>query len=223
MNRKEAPWGFVEKYYTDDLNERDSPETKFYLSFLRYVKGRDILCLGCGPNLYDDVKFFSNFPNKIVGIDINKNNIEFLKTSQHPELLKIKKLLYKNKVKAELIIGDILKPRKDFVSNFDVVYAIGVVGMFKEEELKKLLKMIYSYLKPRGLFLDVDWTDCQLSEKKYQEREGYQWYSNQGPSIERLGEVIEQANFKIIKKEIYDVSNKKKYLWGKIYGYLARK
>ena len=79
MTHAQAPWKFVEEYYIDDLAERDTIETKFYLSWLKYIKGKNVLCLGCGPNLYDDIQFFSNFPSKIVGVDINKNNKKIVK------------------------------------------------------------------------------------------------------------------------------------------------
>ena len=223
MTHAQAPWKFVEEYYIDDLAERDAAETKFYLSWLKHVKGKNVLCLGCGPNLYDDLQFFLNFPSKIIGVDINKNNIEFLKKSQHPEIIKCRELLLKNKVKTELLVWDILKLKREFIGKFDVVYAIGVIGMFKEEQLKNLLKLIHNYLKPKGVFLDVDWTDCQLSQERYNKRRNYKWYSKEGPSIKNMGRLITQKNFKIIRHKVYDVPNKKEYGWGKIYGYLAQK
>jgi len=223
MRTKQAPWEFVEKYYTDDLAERNTPETRFYLSWLKHIKGKTVLSLGCGPNLYDDVQFFGCMPKGIVGIDLNKNNIDFLKKSRHPELLKSKRILSQNKVRTRLIAGNVLKPKKEFIGKFDAIYAMGVIGMFEERRLKNLLKLIHDYLKPKGIFLDVDWTDCQLSEKKYKERQSYEWYSKEGPSIKKIGSLIKQANLKIIEHSVYDVPNKKEYLWGKIYGYLAQK
>ncbi len=223
MTHKEAPWEFVEKYYTDDLGEIDSPESKFYLSWLKLVKGNSVLSLGCGPNLYNDVLVFGKTPKEIVGIDINKNNIDFLKKSKHTELLKCKQLLLDKGVKKQLIVDDILKYRRVFSGYFDCVYAVGVVGMFKDEQLKKLLENIYSYLKPNGTFIDVDWTDHQLPKEKYEERFSFDWYSKDGPSIEDIGKYIKQSGFSIKQHKVYDVPNKKEYLWGKIYGYFAQK
>jgi len=220
---KQAPLKFVERYYTDDLAERNTPETKFYLSWLKRIRGKTVLSLGCGPNLYDDVRFFGRKPREIVGIDLNRNNIYFLKRSRHPELLRSKQFLSRNKVKTRLVVGNILKPRKEFVGKFDAIYAMGVVGMLEERRLKNLLKLIHGYLRPNGIFLDVDWTDCQLSREKYKERQGYEWYSKEGPSIKRIGSLIKRAKFRIIEHGTYDVPNKKEYAWGKIYGYLAQK
>ena len=220
---KQASWKFVEKYYEDDLKERNFPETKFYLSWLGYIKGKRILNLGCGPNLYDDVLFFNNFPEEIIGIDINKNNIKFLRESKHKELIKSKNILKNKRVKVKLMVGDITKFNKEFIGKFDCVYAMGVIGMFEKTKLKKLLKIIYSYLKKGGLFLDIDWADSQLSPEKYNERLNYGWYSKKGPTIKKIGKLIEGSSFKILKHKVYYVKNRKDYGWGKIYGYLALK
>ncbi len=190
---------------------------------MKKIRGQKILCLGCGPNLYDDIQFFGNIPKEIVGIDINKNNINFLKKSTHPNILKSKRVLENKKIKVKLIVGDILKLKREFINQFDTVYAIGVVGMFRENKLKKLLNLIYLYLNPSGLFLDVDWTECQLSDEKYKERQNFEWYSKDGPTIKKIGKLIVQTNFKIAKHLVYNVPNKKEYLWGKIYGFLAKK
>lgn len=223
MKYKQAPWDFVEKYYLEDLKERNTPETKFYLSWMEEIKGKKVLCLGCGPNLYDDLQFFKRYPEEIVGIDINKENINFLKKSRNPELIKQKLKLIKKRVKIKLIKGNILKKRNNFVNKFDTIYATGVVGMFEEKQLRKLLKILYDYLKEGGTFLDVDWTDCQLTSKKYEERKSFEWYSNNGPSIKKIGKIFRENKFKVLKHRIYRVKNKKEYGWGKIYGYLVLK
>ncbi len=223
MSHTEAPWCFVEKYYSDDVTERNTPETKFYLSWLKHVKGKKVLSLGCGPNLYDDLQFFGEVPEEVIGIDLNSNNIEFMKNSKHPELLRVKKLAEQNSTKVTLITGDILKKRPEWNEQFDTVYAVGVLGMFEREKLQKLLKTIYSYLKPQGNSLDVDWTDCQLSKEKLKERESFDWYSKKGPSITEIGELMKQTGFKITHHEVYEVPNKEEYFWGKIYGYVANK
>ncbi len=223
MIRIEAPWSFVEKYYSDDLTERDTPETKFYLSWLKNIRGKKVLSLGCGPNLYDDLQFFGDIPQELIGIDLNGNNIEFMKNSKHPELLHRKKVAQEKKVNVQLIVGNILETKSEWINNFDVVYAVGVLGMFEKEKLQQLLKLIHSYLRPQGILLDVDWTDCQLSKEKLKERESFEWYSKQGPNIKQIGELLQEIGFNMIKQEVFDVPNKKEYSWGKIYGYLVKK
>ncbi len=223
MVRKEAPWKFVEKYYSEDLLEKDTPETKFYLPWLKNIKGEKVLSIGCGPNLYDDILLFGNTPEEVAGIDLNKNNIEFLKNSKHSEVVKAKKCLAKKEVKIKLISGNALKLKREFIGKFNSIYAIGVLGMFKEKDLTLLLKIISSYLKPNGVLLDIDWTDCKLSKEKYKERLSYGWYSKEGPSIKRIGELMVKLGLKIEKHKVYNVQDPEEYKWGKIYTYLAKK
>jgi len=99
----EAPWSFVEQYYLDDLAEQDTTESRYAQSWLKQVKGELILGLGCGPNFFEDVRFFSEIPREIVGVDLNENNIEFLKQSAHPEMLRRRAFLQEHGVGVSLI------------------------------------------------------------------------------------------------------------------------
>jgi SAM-dependent methyltransferase len=135
----EAPWSFVEQYYLDDLVEQDTIESRYAQSWLKEVKGELILDLGCGPNFFEDVRFFSEIPREIVGVDLNENNIEFLKQSAHPEMLRRRAFLKEHGVGVSLIHGDIRKKREDFLGRFDTVYLSGVLGMFQKTELSELL------------------------------------------------------------------------------------
>lgn len=220
---QQASWQFVEKYYIDDLTERESAESQWYLAWLKEVRGENVLCLGCGPNFYDDAQFFSKIPKNFIGIDLNENSIAFLKLSIHPEIEKFKKLLQNHHTNVELFVDNIKEVKKEFLNRFDTIYAIGVLGMFTEENTIKIFQNIWSYLKPGGKILDVDWTDCRLPEDKLRERENLEWYSKQGPNIGRLGELLEQNSFKIIRHEVYNVPRPETYGWGKIYGYLGEK
>ncbi len=218
-----APWDFVEKYYTDDLAERGTPEVVWALSWFKEVRGESVLSLGCGPNFYDDITFFPEVPKEAVGIDLNESNIEFLKHSNHPELLRCKNFLDAHQVEVSLIVDDIRKERKEFIGRFDTVYASGVLGMFKKDELSELLRLIHSYLKPGGRLIDVDWTDCQLPQDKYIERESFEWYSTQGPGVEEIGILMTGAGFTILKYDVFTPADPQEYGWGKIYGYVAEK
>ena len=222
-NKIQAPWSFVEQYYTDDLAERDSIESKQAFKWFKAVKGPNVLSWGCGPNFYDDALFFPNLPKEFVGVDLNENNITFLKKSNHPELLRCKRLLKEHGIKISLSVEDIREKQEKFVNRFNTVYAIGVLGMFKESDFGKLIRHAYSYLQPGGRFIDVDWTDCRLPEGKYKERESYEWYSKQGPSIEEISELIKANGFEILKDGLYKVSNPTEYGWGEIYAYVAEK
>ena len=219
----QAPGEFVEKYYLDDLAERESVESRWSFAWLKEVKGRSVLSVGCGPNFFDDVQFFDKVPTDFVGIDINKNNIEFLKQSKHPEVLKWKNFLADSGVKTEVLVRDVKAVSPDFIGRFDTIYAIGVLGMFDRDDTIKVFKNLNQYLKPGGRVLDLDWTDSRLPEEKLKERESFDWYSKRGPSVAEIGELFAETGFKILKHEVYNVPNPADYGWGKIYGYLAEK
>ncbi len=223
FKRNQAPWEFVEKYYKDDLAERHSVESKWAFRWFREVRGPNVLSWGCGPNFYDDALLFPNLPKEFVGVDLNKENIAFLKESTHSEVLRCKRVLEEHKTKISLSIGDIRERQEKFLNRFNTVYAIGVLGMFKEDKLNKLLKLAYSYLKTGGRLIDVDWTDCRLPKEKYEERENYEWYSKQGPGIQRIGELMRNNGFKTVKQGIYIVRDPMEYGWGKIYAFVAEK
>jgi SAM-dependent methyltransferase len=219
----EAPPDFVEKYYTDDLAERDTPETHFALKWAKEIKGASVLSIGCGPQFYDDVQFFGEIPKEYTGIDINKNNIEFLREPTHPEARKWKQFLEEHGTSIGLKNGNIKEKQPGFLNHFDAVYAVGVLGMFSHEETGKIFELLYSYLKPEGILVDVDWTDPYLSEKKLKERESFEWYSKRGPSVQEIGNLFEKSGFLIKKFEEYTVPNPQEYKWGKIYGYVLKK
>jgi len=223
MSHTEAPLEFIEKYYTDDLAERGDPEGKFALRWAKMIKGRSVLNVGCGPQFYDDVQFFGEIPREYVGIDINENNIRFLKESRHPELEKWKSFLAARGVAVELKNASIKEKQDEWVGRFDAIYAVGVLGMFDKEETRTLFGYLHSYLKKGGVLVDVDWTEPYLSEKKLKERKSYEWYSKNGPNIGEIGKLLERSGFEIAEHDAYAVPDPKKYLWGKIYAYIAVK
>jgi cyclopropane fatty-acyl-phospholipid synthase-like methyltransferase len=222
MEHVEAPLEYVEKYYEADLAEREAKESKFYLSWLKYVKGKSILSIGCGPNLYDDCQFFSEIPDELIGVDINRANIDFLKKSDNRNLESARDFLKKNKVKSQALVDDVTKPNKKYVGRFDSIYALGVFCAFNPDKLKEIFALLSSYLKPGGVLIDVDWTECQLSEEAKQKKREYLFY-NGDQEIEGMGLLMQEAKFSIIKHQVYDVPDKASYGWGKIYGYLAKK
>lgn len=223
MAPREASFKFVEDYYTADLSERNSAESRWFLSWLENIKGDEVLSLGCGPNLLDDALFFHEAPKTLVGIDINQSNIDFINRSKHRELHRCKDFLNSRKTEVVLLVGNILEKREDFVGRFDAIYAMGVIGMFEERELKDLLLIIVSYLKPNGTFLDIDWTECRLSEDSLEERKKLNWYDTRGPSISEVGMLLQESGLSIKRHDVHSVANPREYCWGKIYGYLCHK
>lgn len=218
----QAPWEFVEKYYTDDLEERESPESKRFLQWLKYVQWGNILNIGCGPNFYDDVQFFKNIPKELIGIDINENNIEFLKQSKHPELSKRRDFLKSHGVKVDDFVWDIKDKRTEFINQFDTIYDMGVLGMFGKDELVNIFQLLSQYLKAGGRIVHIDWIDSRLTKDKLQERESFNRVKK-GPTIEVFGEIMEVCGFKILRHEVYTLTDPENYGRGKIYAYIAEK
>lgn len=222
MKMSEAPIDFVRKYYLDDLADRSSPASLFYLPWLKHIDGGRVLSLGCGPTLFDDAQFFNRTPEFLVGVDVNRSNIEFLKRSRHPELLRCKRILKRKKSSVELIVGDMLEPRPCFKSSFDSVYAVGCLGMHDVATLQKVACIVRDYLVPGGLFLIIDWTDCLLDKKAYDLRVRYRWYSERGPSVESVGAIFERSGFEITDHDLLDIPDKETYRWGKVYAFAMR-
>lgn len=216
-----APLSFVEQYYRDDVAERDSPESRWALGWLREVKGQRVLSVGCGPVLYDEIPYFGEVPRILVGVDYNPANVEFLKHAQHPSLVEARRFVHTKEVLVETILDDFRSERGDFVGQFDTIYAGAALGMLQAQELLAVLRILRTYLRPRGRLLDVDWTDCRLSVDRYTERHSYGWYSTEGPTIEQIGELMHIAGFHVVRSERYFVPDPESYGWGTIYGYLA--
>ncbi len=225
MKHKQAPLGYIKDYYQIHLEDTiEFPEeVNFYLSYLGNVRGKSVLSIGCGPNFYDNCSLFGEIPKEYFGIDINKNNFEFMKKSRNKNLLKSKKFVKSKKVKTELILGSIFDFRDDFVGRFDTIYAEGVMGMFSNYDFGRLLEYFYKYLKPKGRFIDIDWTDCLLPKEEYYKKHKYGFYVKRGRSIEEIRKLLNKAGFRMANYKLHIVKNPKEYEWGRIYGYMARK
>ena len=93
MNLQETPIEFIQKYYEKRIERRKLfPEARlFYEAQLKYVAGKRIINIGCGPQFYDDLQHFRELPEEYLGLDISPQNFKFLKYSIYSELLKGKK------------------------------------------------------------------------------------------------------------------------------------
>ena len=220
MKYQQAPLSYIKKYYEADVEETKTPESRFYQKYLRKVKGDKVLSVACGPQFYNDLQFFGRKPKEYIGLDINRNTIRFLTTSKNYSLLASKKKA--KDIKTKVLVGDILRHNPEFRGEFDCVIALAVLGMFKQNDFRKAVRNIRSYLKPGGTFLDIDWTDADLSRKTYLEKVKYRFWTNQGPSIQEQGSLIKSVGFKIVQYDQYS-PDKKTYQWGKIFVYLAKR
>lgn len=214
---------FVETYYNDDLDERESPESKWAAQWFREVKGESVLNIGCGPQLYNDALAFAETPMELVGLDANEANIEFLRKSRHPEILKAKKRLDHLDVKIELLLQDIRENNATLCGRFDTVFASGLIGSFNQPDTSEILQTLLTYLNPHGRLVIVSWADDYLSDSKLEERRRYEWYERHELAPEDVARILDEAGFWIMRQEIYRVPNPKEYEWGTIYAFLAAK
>ncbi len=221
--RTKASIKFVEKYYADDLAERASPESVWASQWAGYVNGDSVLDVACGPQFYDDALAFAHIPKKFVGIDINEANIEFLRTSSHPNVVEARTRFEKDGTRVELLVDDITIEKPEFRGRFDSVFASGIIGNFDEAGTRAVMRNIHSYLAPGGQFVMVSWGDDYLSKEKSEEKEASGWYQKQELKPEDYGRLISEAGFTIEKKGVHKVADPKAYEWGCIFGFVARK
>ena len=92
-SRTSKRFGSLLRYYEEYIGDLGRLESQWVRRHICEVSGRRILNVGCGPQLYDDAAEFPVVPAEVVGVDVNETNIEFLKTSEHPHLLKSKMLM----------------------------------------------------------------------------------------------------------------------------------
>jgi len=219
MKIEQAPEDYIKEYYEqdhEDIMGKYSKESAFVLSYLNYVSGKSVLNLGCGPQFYDHIKYFSELPSEYIGLDINQSTFSFIENSNNPELLMAKENAEENNVKTTLICGDALEFRKEFDNRFDSILGVGFFGTFKKEDLKILLKNTHLYLKTGGKLINIGWFDNYLPEEERKNKLKYQFDRKTKVGTDETIKIFEKAGFKLVKKNIFDVSDKEDYGWGKI-------
>ncbi len=224
MQHTEAPLEYIEEYYDIlDTDEKDQlPEILFEHRFVKQIKGKSILSIGCGPNFFDDALLFKELPKEYVGIDLNKNTIKFLKDSRNSKLLKAKKRLEDNGTKITLLTGDIFKFNEEWINKFDAIVAIGVLSNFNEKQYLRLLDYFKKYLKKDGMFLDVGWRKPYLDKKELDKKLIYKFYFETEIPSQKFIDMIKN-NFIVLDSGIHIVEDPKDYLWGELYGCIAVK
>lgn len=112
----------------------------------------NILDLGCGPGLYCEI--FAEKGQKVTGIDISKNSIEYAKKSAEEKKLEI------NYINANYLEID-LEPDK-----YDLVVMIFTdFGVLIPSERESLLNMIQRALKKGGVFIFDVLKDDDITNK----------------------------------------------------------
>lgn len=140
-------------------------------------KNSIILDLGCGPGLYAEK--LCRKGHKVTGIDFSENTISYAKKNAERENLNID-------YKCEDFFN--LK----YFEEYDVVFqSYGELNTFSDEERDRLLKLIYSALKPNGRFI-FDISTPFLREKCGLKKN---WYISEGGFWRRNTHIVLEEGF----------------------------
>ncbi|MCL5429990.1 MAG: class I SAM-dependent methyltransferase [Candidatus Marsarchaeota archaeon] len=132
----------------------------------KYVKGKRVLDLGCGPT-EPILSVFYPEAEEVVAVDSLKANIDFGKKNS-PQMKKIigRALAYKNhelsninkNPKIKYMIGDVTKNLR--VGKFDSAMQIGCFGCLgTAKRFQKAVENAYKHLKKDGTLLMMNWEE----------------------------------------------------------------
>lgn len=161
----------------------------------KYVQGKRVLDLGCGP-VVSVTSIFYPEAKEVVAVDRLQANLDFVRNNVN-ELRGIleKAVRYRRrflskkliKPKIKLVKGDIAK--KLNIGKFDSVMALGCFGALKTvDQYQKAVDNAYAYLKPRGTFFILSWIG--LVKRPYK-------FNGQVKDEEILIPCLKKAGFKI--------------------------
>ncbi|MEM1075921.1 MAG: class I SAM-dependent methyltransferase [Pseudomonadota bacterium] len=215
---QEAPIDYVETYYETRLKRRrDFPEARrFYEAQLKHVSGDRVINLGCGPQFYDDLRHFATLPRYYSGLDLNQQNLEYLKSSQHKDLEAGRNWARDNDVKVDLVCGDILEESTDFGAGFekvDCAVCIGFLGIFSEEPFKKAVGRIREWLVPGGRLVNLSWCHNLQEKTVYEGRLKYGFNRPNNPGHHDIIKWTTESDFILINETVFDVPHKEIYGW----------
>lgn len=125
----------IDQYYSPLYGYFMRKRLELAYSLLGNRKVNIILDIGYGGGTF--IPMLSKIGKKVYGID----------TMPYPE--KVNKILKKENLKANLVVGSIFKP--PFKENFfDRIVCVSVLEHFKGKELNNAIKVMYKILKPGG-------------------------------------------------------------------------
>ena len=159
--------------------------------------------LEIGPGIGARLKDFCDYELDVTAIELSSE---------------MSKLCHHNAPEAKIINKNVFEC--DFDYQFDFIYMGAVIHNFPIEEAKKLLKLIYNWLKDDGIFICATTVD-QKDYEDYQEKKDYisklkrfrHHYTK-----ESFEELFLQNNFNIVNKKYKEeVDESRKKLWQIIY------
>lgn len=125
----------IDQYYSPIYGYFMRKRLELVYSLLGNKKVNTILDIGYGGGTF--IPMLLKIGKKVYGID----------TMPYPD--KVNKILKKENLKAELVVGSVLKP--PFKENFfDRIVCVSVLEHFKGRQLNNAVKAMYKILKPGG-------------------------------------------------------------------------
>lgn len=174
----------IAKEYGKRYGQVSSYLIDYSKEFLKHLKGKKVLDLGCGPGR--DSKYLSDRGLTIYAIDASKEMVKEAK-----------------KIAPKALVSQMDMRKLDFPKNyFDGVWANFSLLHLKKKELPKVVSDIYQILKNEGiLFIGLKEGTREQWEKEELDKNLRMFYSyyQKGELVDKVGE----AGFKIISaKEI---------------------
>jgi SAM-dependent methyltransferase len=218
MLEQEVPIEYVETYYENRIERRRMflDARLFYEEQLKNVTGDRVVNLGCGPQFFDDLRHFGSLPREYSGLDLNQQNLAFVKTSAHHELAQGKAFALENNVKTDLTCGDILDDNADtgpVFENIDCAVSIGFLGIFTEEPFKKAIRRISSWLAPGGRLVNLSWCGNYQDKNLYEDRLKYRFNFPDNPGHDDIIRWVTACGLTLKHEALFNVPDKEAYGW----------
>ena len=191
---------YIDRYYRRqvDFALRFKEITDEIFRPLRDVGGGAVLNVGCGPMFFDNAVYFATPPERYVGVDLNEAAIDYLQSSDHPNLAAARDRFRESSGIPVLLAGDIADPDLPLEGRFDYVLAIGVIGALWPEQSAHVVRCIGAFLKPGGRLIKVTWHGARRTPEEHAEKKRYSFDSNVDPTPAELVEHIVGAGFAVV-------------------------
>ena len=128
----------------DDFFQCQKNLTDYCIAKVAQIKGLKVLEIGCGNGIQSIYMMDMYKPKEIVGIDINRNNIEIADSERRRRNIK----------NVKFVVGDAQSLNEIEDNSVDVV--INIESAFHYSDKNSFLKEIYRVLKPGGRYVIAD-------------------------------------------------------------------
>ncbi len=201
---EEAPYSYVEWYYDNDWRLRNEypQHTDFIDRFVGMVDGDVVLNAGCGPQFYDLLARFARVPTRYVGVDRSRETTRFLRESTNRQFLECRNAAITSGASLEPVCADIFDWPGLQPNHFDAIVAIGFIGTFHGDRLKKLLDRLHGTLKRRGRLVKLTWHGPHRTPEQTVKKLEYGYDSLEEHDPELFIDTIKAAGFSLLEHDL---------------------